>query len=159
MKTCWQMEIDSPLGALTLQSDGEALTRVRLPDEMATGATGLAPRPDLPVFVAAAVQFREYFAGERTGFDLPLAPGGTPFQVRVWQELRRIPVGTTITYAELAQRVESPQGFRAVGAANGRNPLPIIVPCHRVIGSNGRLTGFAGGLAAKQWLLQHEGAR
>jgi methylated-DNA-[protein]-cysteine S-methyltransferase len=156
MKARWQTEIECPLGTLTLQSDGEALTRVRLPDEGGPALINLPPREDLPVFVAARQQFSEYFAGTRTSFDLPLAPDGTSFQIGVWAELRRIPAGTTISYAELARRVGSPRGSRAVGAANGRNPLPIIVPCHRVIGSNGRLTGFAGGLAAKQWLLELE---
>ena len=144
-QTGWQTEIETPLGRLTLHSDGTALTRVHLPAEKVRPASGMVPRADLPVFVAAAAQFQAYFAGQRSAFDLPLAAGGTPFQIRVWRELQRIPAGTTITYAELARRVALPRGFRAVGAANGRNPLPIIVPCHRVIGSNGALVGFGGG--------------
>ncbi|MDQ6831025.1 MAG: methylated-DNA--[protein]-cysteine S-methyltransferase [Gemmatimonadota bacterium] len=102
-------------------------------------------------------QIESYFAGTRTTFDVPLAPRGTPFQQRVWNELRAIPYGTTITYGELARRVGDVKASRAVGAANGRNPIPIIVPCHRVVGTNGSLTGFGGGMARKLWLLRHEG--
>jgi methylated-DNA-[protein]-cysteine S-methyltransferase len=103
-----------------------------------------------------ARQLGEYFAGERTEFDVPLDPAGTPFQLAVWTVLRSIPYGTTITYGEQARRLGDANKARAVGAANGRNPLSIIVPCHRVVGSNGKLTGFAAGLEAKEWLLRHE---
>jgi methylated-DNA-[protein]-cysteine S-methyltransferase len=102
-------------------------------------------------------QLQEYFQGQRQAFSLPLAPPGTPFQQRVWQELQRIPFGTTLTYRELAQRLGMPQAARAVGHANGRNPLAIVIPCHRLIGSDGQLRGYAGGIALKQRLLQHEG--
>lgn len=101
-------------------------------------------------------QLREYFAGRRRQFDLPLAPTGTEFQLRVWQELRRIPYGETISYGELARRVGNPRASRAVGLANGANPIAIIVPCHRVVGADGRLTGFGGGLRRKATLLELE---
>ena len=104
----------------------------------------------------AAAQLREYFAGERTMFDLPLAPDGTGFQRIVWEALERIPYGVTRTYGELAAAIGRPAASRAVGSANSRNPISIIVPCHRVIGANGTLTGYAGGMRAKQWLLDHE---
>lgn len=104
----------------------------------------------------AKLQLEEYFAGDRREFDLPLAARGTEFQHRVWAELRRIPFGETISYGELATRIGKPTASRAVGAANGRNPLPVVVPCHRVIGSDGRLTGFGGGLPTKQALLDLE---
>ena len=101
-------------------------------------------------------QLAEYFAGQRQQFDVPFKRSGTPFQQRVWQELVRIPFGTTITYAQLAQRIGQPTAARAVGHANGRNPISIIVPCHRVIGADGKLTGYAGGIDNKQWLLAWE---
>lgn len=107
---------------------------------------------------AARVQLDEYFAGDRQHFDLPLAPQGTPFQREVWHTLAGIGFGETISYAQLAQRVGKPSAMRAVGAANGRNPLPIVLPCHRVIGSDGSLTGFGGGLPTKRFLLELEGA-
>ena len=152
----------SPLGVLVLESDGRALTRVRLPGEPKPSAAGKAgdadrvrdPKP----FTAVIAQLEEYFAGTRRRFDLPLAPRGTPFQLKVWRELRRIPYGRTISYAILAHRAGNDRACRAVGAANGRNPLPIIVPCHRVIGADGSLTGFGGGIEAKRKLLKLEGA-
>jgi methylated-DNA-[protein]-cysteine S-methyltransferase len=103
-------------------------------------------------------QLEEYFDHRRTVFDLPLAPRGTPFQERVWNALREIPYGTTASYSDLARRIGVPDAARAVGAANGRNPIPIIVPCHRVIGAHGDLTGFGGGIERKRWLLAHEGS-
>jgi methylated-DNA-[protein]-cysteine S-methyltransferase len=109
-----------------------------------------------PVLRAAAAQLAEYFAGKRRTFDLPLAPHGTPFQLAVWSALRAIPYGETRNYAELARAIGRPTASRAVGAANGKNPLGIIVPCHRVIGASGALTGYAGGLSAKRWLLELE---
>ena len=156
METIYYTECDSPLGRLTLESDGRALTRIRLPEETWTpdGASRRVRRPEL--FAAAESQLGEYFAGTRTEFDLPLAPRGTPFQQKVWRLLAKIPHGRTTTYAELARRAGNARACRAVGAANGRNPLPIVIPCHRVIGSDGRLTGYAGGLAAKGWLLARE---
>jgi methylated-DNA-[protein]-cysteine S-methyltransferase len=109
-----------------------------------------------PPFAAVKEQLAAYFRGDLQAFDLPLAPAGTPFQRRVWQELARIPYGETISYGELARRVGNPKAARAVGLANGQNPLPIIVPCHRVIGSDGRLTGYGGGLPRKEALLALE---
>ncbi len=147
----------SPLGRLELESDGAALLRIRLPGERPVPADDRPRRPDPRAFTAVIAQLDEYFAGIRRKFDLPLAPAGTPFQQRVWMLLREIPWGRTISYGELARRSGNPSASRAVGAANGRNPLPIIVPCHRVIGSNGALTGYAGGLEAKRTLLALEG--
>ena len=154
----FERKLESPLGTLTLRSDGHALIRIGFPGEELEDVAAAAGNADSPLVLAtASAQLREYFAGKRREFDLPLAAAGTPFQQRVWAELRRIPLGETTTYATLARRVGNPRACRAVGAANGQNPLPIVVPCHRVIGSNGQLTGFAGGLPAKAWLLRHEG--
>jgi methylated-DNA-[protein]-cysteine S-methyltransferase len=119
-----------------------------------TGPKTAAQHPEL--FRATIQQLAEYFEGRRTDFDLPLDLSGTPFQLRVWAELQRIPYGETISYSELAARVGSPGAFRAVGAANGRNPVPIIVPCHRVIAADGALQGFGAGLEAKRILLDLE---
>jgi methylated-DNA-[protein]-cysteine S-methyltransferase len=143
--------IDTPIGALLLAGDGRALTAVRM---------GAAPAPgwrrDPAPFLEAAAQLRAYFAGELRDFDLPLAPRGTDFQRRVWSALREIPYGQTIAYAELAAAVGRPRAARAVGAANGRNPIAVVIPCHRVIGSGGALTGYGGGLARKRLLLDLE---
>jgi methylated-DNA-[protein]-cysteine S-methyltransferase len=152
--------IDSPIGHLTLVSDGTALTGVYMeshrhakPDAWGSEtALGQAP----PVLQEAAGQLRAYFAGERTDFDLPLRPLGTPFHVAVWEALRSIPYGQTISYAELARRVGSPGASRAVGLANGRNPISVVVPCHRVIGTDGSLTGYGGGVERKRRLLDLE---
>jgi methylated-DNA-[protein]-cysteine S-methyltransferase len=112
--------------------------------------------PDHPILSVAAKQLREYFAGERRVFELPLAAEGTEFQQRVWQALMALEFGQTCSYGELARAIGQPSSSRAVGAANGRNPLSIVVPCHRVIGSDGSLTGYGGGEANKRWLLEHE---
>jgi methylated-DNA-[protein]-cysteine S-methyltransferase len=114
------------------------------------------PAPLDPLLVEACAQLSDYFAGRLQAFALPLSPGGTAFQRAVWDELVRIPYGTTASYGGVAARVGRPRAVRAVGAANGRNPLAIIVPCHRVIGSDGGLTGYGGGLPTKRWLLAHE---
>jgi methylated-DNA-[protein]-cysteine S-methyltransferase len=111
-----------------------------------------------PVLARARRQLEEYFAHARTTFDLPLDPVGSAFQLRVWSALRAIPYGTTLSYSDLARRLGDVRATRAVGAANGRNPIPIIVPCHRVVGAHGELTGFGGGIDRKRWLLEHEGA-
>jgi methylated-DNA-[protein]-cysteine S-methyltransferase len=121
------------------------------PDDGAAG-------PASEVLAGARRQLAEYFAGARRHFDLPLSPAGTPFQLRVWEALRALAWGETVSYAELARRVGAPGAARAVGAANGRNPIAVVVPCHRVIGADGTLTGFGGGVEAKEWLLAHEGA-
>lgn len=149
---------DSPVGRLMLVSDGTALTGLYL-DDHAGGPqpeAGWQHDPSALPFPATVAQLSAYFAGERRTFDLPLALAGTDFQRRVWAELCHIPFGTTISYGALARRVGNPNGSRAVGLANGRNPVAIIVPCHRVIGSNGQLVGYGGGLARKQALLAFE---
>ena len=149
----------TPVGPLTLVADGEALVAVWMedqrhhPGELTYGVSAAA---DDPVLTRAAAQLEEYFAGERTEFDLPLAAQGTEFQRRVWAELERIPYGETATYGELARRLGNPTGSRAVGLANGRNPLGIVVPCHRVVGTSGDLTGYGGGLPRKRLLLDLE---
>jgi methylated-DNA-[protein]-cysteine S-methyltransferase len=144
--------LSSPIGELLLVSNGEALAAVSLspaqPEEQ-------WQRDDVRLQLARE-QLGAYFAGELLDFNLPLAPAGTAFQQRVWDELRRIAFGRTTSYGEVARRLGQPGAARPVGAANGRNPIAIIIPCHRVIGSNGTLTGYGGGLDRKQWLLQHE---
>ena len=148
--------LPSPVGDLTLTGDGTAITGCfftthRHHDDPAAGLDR-----DDGAFVDAAAQLAEYFAGDRTGFDLPLAPSGTEFQLRVWEQLRTIPYGATCSYADIARGIGATNGFRAVGLANGRNPISIIVPCHRVIGANGSLTGYGGGLERKRFLLDLE---
>lgn len=156
METIWFAELNSPLGKLTLESDGGALTRIRLPAEKWEPDPGVARVRKPELFREAAAQLGAFFRGERTAFDLKLNPRGTPFQTKVWNLLREIPRGETITYGELARRSGNPKAARAVGTANGKNPIPIIIPCHRVIGSSGKLTGYAGGLEAKRKLLELE---
>lgn len=150
--------IDSPVGTLTLAASDVGLVAVLWPDDdparVRLGST-IADHAH-PVLRAATDQLRDYFAGGRTGFDLPLDWRGTAFQTRVWAALLTIPYGATRSYGAIAQAIEAHSASRAVGAANGRNPLSIIVPCHRVVGTNGHLTGFAGGLRAKAWLLAFE---
>jgi methylated-DNA-[protein]-cysteine S-methyltransferase len=149
--------ISSPLGPVQLCARGDELSIVHLVGELPPLS---APREERAsdILLAAADQLREYFAGHRRTFDLPLAPQGTGFQQRVWEALCRIPYGITRSYGEVAAAIGRPSASRAVGAANGKNPIWIIVPCHRVIGASGHLTGYAGGLEAKRWLLAHEGA-
>ncbi len=150
------MFFDSPVGRLRLVATDGQLTAIYLPNhKRAPESVGEEHRGE-PVLLETARQLTEYFAGTRTCFELPLGARGSEFQRTVWEALRGIPFGTTRTYGELARVVGNERASRAVGAANGRNPLSIVVPCHRVIGSNGSLTGYAGGEAAKQWLLQHE---
>ena len=142
----------SPIGNLLLMSDGAALTGVdfdRIPDPS-------WQRDDGP-FRDATTQLRAYFGGELTEFSLDLAPRGTPFQQRVWSALRAIPYGTATSYGRLAARLGNSRATRAVGLANGRNPISIIIPCHRVIGADGSLTGYGGGMERKRWLLAMEG--
>ena len=150
-------EIDSPIGRLLLAGDGASLIQV----SFQSGPRPIQPprlwRADAAPFRAVIAQLEEYFAGQRLEFDLPLAPRGTEFQRRVWHALREIPYGKTISYGELARRIGNPSASRAVGLANGANPLPILVPCHRVIGADGSLTGFGGGLPIKRKLLALEG--
>jgi methylated-DNA-[protein]-cysteine S-methyltransferase len=139
----------SPVGDLLLRADGDGrLTELYLRHD--SPATTGGP------FDAICEQLDAYFAGALEAFDVPLAPTGTPFQQRVWDELTRIPFGETISYSELARRLGDPKLVRAVGLANGRNPISIVIPCHRVIGADGSLVGYGGGLERKQWLLEHE---
>lgn len=148
--------LDSTVGDLLLVAEGDVLVEIGFPPAAAQIAPPSDAREGGRFLARVARQLTEYFDGSRTTFDVPLAPEGTPFQQRVWTELARIPYGTTISYGELARRVGNPNASRAVGAANGKNPIPVIVPCHRVIGSSGRLTGFGGGLDAKRTLLELE---
>lgn len=145
--------VDSPVGRLVLESDGESLTGIALPP--ASRDPGAGARPPAAVLVDAARQLAEYFSGARTSFDLPLRLEGTAFQQSVWAELTKIDYGTTITYGELARRVGRPRGYRAVGQANGRNPVPIVVPCHRVVASDG-IGGYSAGVDTKRALLRIE---
>ncbi|MCO6000253.1 methylated-DNA--[protein]-cysteine S-methyltransferase [Actinoallomurus rhizosphaericola] len=148
--------MDSPVGPLTLVASDGALTGLYMdrqryrPEEHTFGERDPAP------FGTVIGQLEEYFAGRRTVFDLPLAPAGTAFQQQVWAELREIPFGRTVSYRELAERIGRPTAARAVGLANGRNPIGIILPCHRVVGSSGDLTGYGGGLHRKRHLLAFE---
>ncbi len=167
---------DSPIGKLLVTSDGTHITRLFMNDHEG-GATanahfsrvgkdvakfGSLPLgdwqlgDDLPVIKRAKKQIADFFDGKLKDFDLPLKPEGSDFQLAVWKELTRIPFGKTITYGELAKRIGKPDAPRAVGLANGKNPISIIVPCHRVIGASGKLTGYGGGLDRKEWLLAHE---
>ncbi len=153
--------LPSPVGTLTLVADEAALVALLWQDDRPgrVPLEAVAEGRDHPVLAATAAQLAEYFAGVRTAFDLPLAPRGTAFQRAVWGELAAIPYGETRSYADVARALGQPSATRAVGAANGRNPLSIVVPCHRGVGSVGSLTGFAGGIEGKRWLLAHEGAR
>ena len=151
--------IPTPLGALFATAAGGALTGLYY--EGGRHAPAISPQwiedPHAPPLTECARQLADFFAGKRQCFDLPTAPQGTPFQLRVWKEIAAIPYGQTISYAELARRAGAPGSARAAGAATGRNPLSIIVPCHRVVGSTGSLTGYAGGLERKTRLLEIEG--
>ncbi|MBN1874809.1 MAG: methylated-DNA--[protein]-cysteine S-methyltransferase [Anaerolineae bacterium] len=142
---------ESPVGLLEIGGTETAIVAVNFVEQR---------RADVAANVTvetAVAQLAEYFSGTRTMFDVPLAPEGTDFQKMVWQELRNIPYGQTASYGDIANSIGKPKASRAVGAANGKNPIPIIVPCHRIIGSNGKLTGYGGGLWRKEWLLKHEG--
>jgi len=150
--------LNSPIGRLLIVAGDGGLTSIRFPPQGGVRhAVDGAWTEGGPLVAEAARQLDEYFAGRRRVFELPLAPGGTPFMRAVWAELGRIPYGQTTSYGALAARLGKPGSSRAVGSANGKNPLPIVVPCHRVIGADGSLTGFAGGLAIKRALLDLEG--
>lgn len=153
--TVWTC-LDSPIGDLQLVAEAGALSGIYLPEHRWPPAALGDERPDEPVLLQAQQQLAEYFAGERRRFTLETRARGTDFQRAVWSALAEIDFGDTRSYAELARALGRPTATRAVGAANGRNPLSIIVPCHRVIGSDRSLTGYAGGLARKKWLLEHE---
>jgi methylated-DNA-[protein]-cysteine S-methyltransferase len=154
--TIRELSMESPVGRLRLLAAGGALVGVHFPGR-GGGPPAEPPGPeDRPVLERARAQLEEYFAGRREEFDLPLAPRGTPFQRAVWAALLAIPFGETRSYGEIARAVGKPAAPRAVGAANGQNPIAIVVPCHRVIGSDGSLTGYGGGMQRKRWLLAHE---
>jgi methylated-DNA-[protein]-cysteine S-methyltransferase len=151
--------VDSPIGRILLSANGKALTGLytnaeQRPPQLGADWVEDANFGPLP---AAARQLAEYFAGSRRDFDVPLSFQGTEFQQRVWRMLTTIQYGETCSYGDLARRLDNPGASRAVGLANGRNPISIIVPCHRVIGADGSLTGYGGGLERKRWLLAHEG--
>ena len=148
----------SPLGDLILTASDAALTAVYFPSSRHGPPPVGQPDGSNAVLDRARRQLDEYFAGARTAFDLPLEPAGSAFERRVWDALRAIPYGATVSYSEVARRLGDVRVTRAVGAANGKNPIPIIVPCHRVVGSRGELTCYGGGLDRKRWLLEHEGA-
>src|SRR5262249_26810960 len=142
--------LDTPVGRLRLVSEDGALRYIFLDGDP------VGDEREDAVLKRTARQLGEYFAGRRTQFDLPLAPQGSPFQRAVWDALARIPYGATCSYADIARAIDRPAAVRAVGAANGANPIPIVLPCHRVIGSDGKLVGYGGGLPRKRWLLAHE---
>jgi methylated-DNA-[protein]-cysteine S-methyltransferase len=145
--------MDSPIGELLLTVRGGALSGIYLTPHKGRPEVQPGWRRDDEALAPVRQQLEQYFAGERTSFDIDLAPVGTEFQRRVWEELAKIPYGETITYQELATRVGNPKAARAVGMANGRNPISIVVPCHRVIGADGKPRGYAGGADRKTWLL------
>lgn len=150
----WTTVLSSPLGRLRLVG-GPALSGLYLEEHRHAPDSGTW-REDSAPFSTTVEQLEQYFAGERLVFDIPLAPVGTPFQQAVWQALLAIPYATTVSYGAVAVAVGRPRAVRAVGLANGRNPISVIVPCHRVIGADGRLTGYGGGMPRKRWLLDHE---
>jgi methylated-DNA-[protein]-cysteine S-methyltransferase len=149
--------LDTPIGTVLIAGDAEAILRIAFPKK----GKPVRPEPEWEHSAKGPIgeairQLRDYFAGRRIEFDLPLAPEGTPFQRAVWRQLQDIPYGETISYGELARRVGNPKASRAVGSANGANPIPIVIPCHRVIAAGGKLGGFGGGLPVKQALLDLE---
>jgi methylated-DNA-[protein]-cysteine S-methyltransferase len=148
--------IKSPWGYLLLTGTNEVLTGLYLPKHALAPVGSVETKPTIAPFATATTQLQEYFEGKRQAFDLKMEMKGTPFQKTVWKALTDIPYGTTISYGELARRIGNENASRAVGLANGKNPISIIVPCHRVIGASGKLTGYGGGLELKQALLEHE---
>ncbi len=154
----WRTQLETPIGPVGLTATADGLAEIWLGGYGSSAPMGSGGRDPAGVLDRARAQFEEYFAGTRMTFDLPLAPMGTAFELRVWALLREIPPGRTVSYGDLARKLGDPRAVRAVGRANGQNPLPIVVPCHRVIGADGSLVGFGGGIARKRWLLEHEGA-
>ena len=152
----WFDAFNTPIGQLTIAADDSGLRFVLFENNKYDVPGRQDWRRDSGPTRAAREQLLQYFAAERQTFDMPLHLGGTEFQKKTWATLAQIPFGQTWSYSELAAKIALPKAVRAVGAANGRNPLPIILPCHRVIGANGSLTGFGGGLPTKKWLLEHE---
>ncbi len=160
MMTIYTAVIDSPIGDLLIRADSNGVREIHfqttMPKEKCAGPSLRAKDARSGLVAETSQQLAAYFKGKLKEFDLPLSPEGTAFQRRVWEALRGIPYGETLSYGDLARRIGNPKACRAVGAANGRNPLPIVVPCHRVIGADGTLTGFGGGLPIKEQLLDHE---
>jgi methylated-DNA-[protein]-cysteine S-methyltransferase len=154
----YKLEHESPIGRLSLYATDDALVGLYLPEHRHAPRLEARDGAGHPVLERAREQLTEYFAGRRRSFDLPLAPRGTEHQETVWRALREIPFGGTRSYGELAAHLGRPRAARAVGAANGKNPISIVIPCHRVVGADGSLTGYAGGTARKEWLLRHEQA-
>lgn len=150
------IHLPSPIGSLLLVAHSAGLCQITFPQNGGPAAPQPGWREEASAFVEPIRQLHAYFAGDLETFDLPLSPRGTPFQQRVWQELCKIPYGETISYGQLARRIGNPNASRAVGLANACNPIPIVIPCHRVIGSNGKLTGYGGGLPIKEKLLALE---
>jgi methylated-DNA-[protein]-cysteine S-methyltransferase len=150
--------LDSPIGRLLLVGDGRALTGLYVADHDRAPVPAAGSTRDPAPFAEARDQLDGYFAGRRTAFTVPLHLVGTPFQVAVWSALLDVPYGSTLSYGELADQLGRPSASRAVGAANGRNPISVIVPCHRIVGADGSLTGYGWGVERKAWLLRHEGA-
>jgi methylated-DNA-[protein]-cysteine S-methyltransferase len=163
-RTSWQTqgmlytELDSPVGPLRIVGNGDEIVSITMQDQRWAAPHDATWRRDDEAFTDARTQFEQYFAGQRREFELPLKISGTPFRVAVWRALARIPYASTCSYGELAAALGRPGAARAVGLANGRNPFAIVLPCHRVIGSGGALTGYGGGLERKAWLLDHEAA-
>ena len=147
----YQYAYDFPIGRICIEAADRAVTKIQMGDTQENAVI-----LETPLIKEAARQLRQYFAGERQSFDLPLQTEGTAFQEKVWQELRKIPYGETRSYQALAERIGHPKACRAVGGANHHNPIMIVIPCHRVIGKNGSLVGFGGGVDVKAWLLEHE---
>ena len=154
----------SPFGTLEIEASAEGISAIRWPSSLAINqqdpclTTGPAGSSEEPLLETAKTQLNEYFEGAREAFDLPLSLMGTPFQQLVWNALKAIPYGTTESYGAIANAIDRPRAVRAVGRAIGCNPIPLIIPCHRVIGAGGKLTGFSGGLDRKRWLLKRENA-
>lgn len=146
--------LETPVGTLKIIGDAEAVRWVAFTDEPPRSTDGKVPT----VVRTCKYQLDEYFKGKRTSFDVAIDPGGTAFQKKVWSHLQQIPFGKTSTYVEIAEKMGSSNKTRAIGLANGKNPMAILIPCHRIIGSNGSLTGYAWGLDKKEWLLKHEHA-
>ena len=150
------MQLETPIGPLTISATKKAVTAIRFGTQVPEGSTPCTGAEATPLLRKAAEEIGDYFAGSRRKFTLPLAPEGTPFQQKVWEALRTIPYGETRTYKQIAIQIGHNQSFRAVGMASNRNPIAIVVPCHRVIGYDGKLTGYAGGLDIKEQLLELE---
>ncbi len=154
--TLYESTMNTPVGALRLLASDRGVAGIYFQEHKNTPERSTSPDPDHPMLKMLSLQLQQYFDGARRRFEIPLDPQGTEFQKQVWSGLTEIPFGKTESYGQLATRLGNPLASRAVGRANGLNPISIVVPCHRVVGASGKLTGYAGGLEAKQWLLQHE---